>query len=96
MILYIQPMSDGMGRELAYLSSHATNRYFIPNWGLSMYEINYLCLYAIGLRGKEVGNYIQIKRHYIISHEIRKKLGIDEHETNIGLYIRKLMRNLEK
>ena len=26
-------MSDGMGRELAYLSSHATNRYFIPNWG---------------------------------------------------------------
>ena len=27
-------MSDGMGREPAYLSSHATNRYFIPNWGL--------------------------------------------------------------
>lgn len=38
----------------------------------------------------------KFKRHYIISHEIRKKLGIDEHETNIGLYIRKLMRNLEK
>ena len=27
-------MSDGMGREPAYLSSHATNRYFIPNWGM--------------------------------------------------------------
>ena len=27
-------MSDGMGREFAYLSSHATNRYFIPNWGI--------------------------------------------------------------
>ena len=26
-------MSDGMRRELAYLSLHATNRYFIPNWG---------------------------------------------------------------
>ena len=26
-------MSDGMGREFAYLSSHANNRYFIPNWG---------------------------------------------------------------
>ena len=25
-------MSDGMGREFTYLSSHATNRYFIPNW----------------------------------------------------------------
>ena len=26
-------MSVGMGREFTYLSSHATNRYFIPNWG---------------------------------------------------------------
>ena len=25
-------MSDGMGREPTYLSSHVTNRYFIPNW----------------------------------------------------------------
>jgi len=55
-----------------------------------------LCLYAIGLRGKEVGEYIQIKRHYIISHEIRMKLGIDEHETNIGIYIRRLMKEFEK
>ena len=28
-------MSDGMRRELVYLSSHATNRYFIPNWGIA-------------------------------------------------------------
>ena len=33
-------MSDGMGREPAYLSSHATNRYFIPNWGKGMYVVN--------------------------------------------------------
>ena len=32
-------MSDGMGRELAYLSSHATNRYFIPNWGNSLVNL---------------------------------------------------------
>ena len=31
-------MSDGMGREPAYLSSHATNRYFIPNWGKYIHE----------------------------------------------------------
>ena len=30
----IQPMSDGTGREFAYMSSHATNRYFIPNWDI--------------------------------------------------------------
>ena len=33
-------MSDGMGRELAYLSSHATNRYFIPNWGINVTFLN--------------------------------------------------------
>ena len=32
-ILYIQPVSDGMGREFTYLSSHATNRYFYPELG---------------------------------------------------------------
>ena len=31
-------MSDGMGREFAYLSSHATNRYFIPNWGKVLFN----------------------------------------------------------
>ena len=34
-------MSDGMGRELAYLSSHATNRYFIPNWGILCMILGY-------------------------------------------------------
>ena len=33
-------MSDGMGRELVYLSSHATNRYFIPNWGIYILYAN--------------------------------------------------------
>ena len=82
--------------RLAFAASHPRFMEYLEQHDLSMYEINYLCLYAIGLRGKEVGEYIHIKRHYIISHEIRKKLGIDEHETNIGLYIRKLMKDLEK
>ena len=30
-------MSDGMRRELMYLSSYATNRYFIPNWGINIH-----------------------------------------------------------
>ena len=32
-------MSDGMRRELMYLSSYATNRYFIPNWGKKLKDI---------------------------------------------------------
>ena len=82
--------------RLAFVASHPKLMEYLEQHGLSTDEINYLCLYAIGLRGKEVGEYIQIKRHYIISHEIRKKLGIDEHETNIGIYIRRLMKDFEK
>lgn len=82
--------------RLAFVASHPKFMEYLEQHGLSTDEINYLCLYAIGLRGKEVGEYIQIKRHYIISHEIRKKFGIDEHETNIGLYIRRLMKDFEK
>ncbi|WP_302428769.1 hypothetical protein [uncultured Prevotella sp.] len=82
--------------RLAFAASHPKFMEYLEQHGLSTDEINYLCLYAIGLRGKEVGEYIQTKRHYIVSHEIRKKFGIDEHETNIDLYIRRLMKDFEK
>ncbi len=81
--------------RLAFAASHPKFIEHLEQHGLSADEINYLCLYAIGLRGKEVGEYIKTKRHYIVSHEIRKKLGIDEHETNIGPYIRRLMKGFE-
>lgn len=81
--------------RLAFAASHPKFMEYLEQHGLSTDEINYLCLYAIGLRGKEVGEYTQMKRHYIVSHEIRKKLGIDEHETNIGPYIRRLMKGFE-
>lgn len=81
--------------RLAFAASHPKFMEYLEQHGLSTDEINYLCLYAIGLRGKEVGEYIQMKRHYIISHEIRKKLGIDQHETNLGLYIRRLIKDFE-
>ena len=49
-------MSDGMGRERAYLSSHATNRYFIPNWGIKLYTV----VSSQELRGRnKVVGYIQ-------------------------------------
>ena len=80
--------------RLAFKASHPRFMNYLEEHGLTEAEQNYLCLYAIGLRGKEIGEYIQLKRHYHISSDIRKKLGIDEHETNIGIYIRKLMKSL--
>lgn len=80
--------------RLAFKASHPRFIEYLEEHGLTESEINYVCLYAIGLRGKEAGEYMQLKRHYHISSDIRKKLGIDEHQTNIGIYIRKLMKQL--
>lgn len=82
--------------RLVFAASHPKFMKFLVEHGLTTEEINYLCLYAIGLRGKEVGEYIQLKRHYNISSGIRKKLAIDEHETNIGIYVRRQIADLEK
>ena len=80
--------------RLAFKASHPQFIEYLEAHGLTESEINYVCLYAIGLRGKEAGEYMQLKRHYHISSDVRKKLGIDEHQTNIGIYIRKLMKQL--
>ena len=67
-------MSDGMGRELAYLSSHATNRYFIPNWGII------LCFQRIGIRGT----------HVIIEHIGMRAVKSDERNSLLQILMRLL------
>lgn len=69
---------------------------YLSERGLTDWEIGYCCLYTLGLKGKDVGEYIKKKRHYIISSEIRKKLGLGEHDTNIGIWLRGLLSDLEK
>lgn len=80
--------------RLAFRASHPAFMKYLDDHGLTESELNYVCLYAIGLRGKEIGEYIQIKRHYHTSTDIRKKLGLNEDDTNLGLYIRNLMKKL--
>ena len=78
--------------RLAFMTTHPGFIKYLDSHGLTESEINYVCLYAIGLRGKEIGDYIQLKRHYQISSNVRKKLGIDAHKTNLGNYIRDLLK----
>ncbi len=80
--------------RLAFLVSHPRFIKYFEDHKLTIDEINYVCLYAIGLRGKEVGNYMKKRSHVNTSSIIRKKLGIDRHETNIGIYVRKLLKSL--
>ena len=80
--------------RLAFQASHPHFIKYFEDFGLTISEINYVCLYALGLRGKEVGNYMKKRSHVNMSSAIRKKLGMDQHETNIGIYVRKLLKSL--
>ena len=77
--------------RLAFKVSHPQFIQHLESHGLTEWEINYCCLYALGLKGKEVGTYIKMRSHYNVSSDIREKLGISEHDTNLGIYLRKLL-----
>ncbi len=81
--------------KLAFAGSHPKFIKYLEERGLTEWEIKYCCLYALGLKGKEVGTYIKMRSHYNNSGDVRKKLGINEHETNLGIYIRKLLKSFE-
>ena len=81
--------------KLAFAGSHPKFIKYLEDRGLTDWEISYCCLYALGLKGKEVGSYIKMRSHYNNSSEVREKLGINEHDTNLGIYIRKLLKSFE-
>ncbi len=82
--------------RLAYAGSHPKFIKYLEERGLTEREINYCCLYALGLKGKEVGAYIKMRSHYNNSTGVREKLGISEHDTNLGIYIRKLVKSFSE
>ena len=84
-----------LSTKLAFAGSHPKFIKYLEDRGLTDWEINYCCLYALGLKGKEVGSYIKMRSHYNNSSEVRQKLGINEHDTNLGIYIRKLVKSFE-
>jgi hypothetical protein len=57
-------------------------------------EIDHCCLYAIGMNGKMVTTFTNAKRHYHIGSDVRKKLGLSTHDTNISIYIRNLYNQM--
>lgn len=80
--------------RMALTASHPAFMDYLATRGLTDDEIQYVCLYAIGLKGKEIGAYLHLKSYYKVSSAIRKKFGATWHDTNIGPYIRRLMSEL--
>lgn len=59
--------------------------------GLTDEEINICCLYAIGLKGKDIKAYTSQPRHYHHSADIRHKLGLTESDTNLSIFLRDML-----
>ncbi len=79
--------------RMAFTNSHPNFIKHLEECDLTKWEINYCCLYALGLKGKEVGNYIGLKSNYNQSSRIREKLGLNENNTNLGIYIKQLLNS---
>ena len=66
---------------------------YLHDKGLEEFEIDFCCLYAIGLKGKEIKTYTNLSRHYKDSSEVRQKLGLMESDTNLSNFLQKLLKN---
>ena len=66
---------------------------FLQDKGLEDFEIDFCCLYAIGMKGKEVKAYTNLSRHYKDSSEVRQKLGLVESDTNLSNFLQILLKN---
>lgn len=65
---------------------------YLHDKGLKEFEIDFCCLYAIGMKGKEVKAYTNLSRHYKDSSEVRQKLGLAESDTNLSIFLQKLLK----
>ena len=65
---------------------------YLKDKGLEEFEIDFCCLYAIGLKGKEIKAYTNLTRHYKDSSEVRQKLGLSESDTNLSNFLQKLLK----
>lgn len=77
--------------RMTFAAAHPEFIAFLEDRGLTEGEVQFCCLYAIGLRGKDISNYVGRRGHYNESSVIRSKLGLGLHDTNLGNYLRSLI-----
>lgn len=67
---------------------------FLKKSGLTDEEIEYCCLYCIGLNGSEILSYLNKPSIYNISAVLRKKLAVEK-KTKIDVYLQKKMQEFD-
>lgn len=77
--------------RMTFAAAHPRFITILESRGLTEAEVEYCCLYAIGLRGKDISAYVGHGGHYNESSVIRSKLGLGPHDTNLGNYLRSML-----
>ena len=77
--------------KLAFAGSHPKFIKYLEEHNLTEQETEICCLYAIGLKGKDIKAYTNQSRHYNQSADIRRKLGLTESDTNLAIFLRDML-----
>ena len=65
---------------------------YLESKGLTEDEVNLCCLYAIGMKGKDIKDYTAVASIYKDSSAIRHKLGLMENDTNLSNFLQDLLK----
>lgn len=77
--------------RMTFAAAHPDFIAFLEGKGLTEEEVEYCCLYAIGLKGTEISSFFGNNEHYKGSSAIRSKLGLGPHDTNLGIFLRSML-----
>ncbi len=79
----------------SFIVAHPELIEYLEQRDLTHNEICCCCLYMIGLRGKDIANYLEMNSgsYYKFSSNLRKKLGMSPNDTNIDKYLQRLLNS---
>ena len=63
--------------------------------GLSELELGYCCLFALGYTNKDITDKLQRTSFYNTNSDIRRKIGLGPHDTNLSIWIQNLYKECE-
>lgn len=79
--------------KTSYSLTHPVFVSKLKNYNLTDSEIGYCCLYASGLKGKDISFLLNNggHSHYNMASTIRAKLGLKENDTNLSIHIKSML-----
>ena len=89
-------MTEKQAFELMYMELSAEHDTLQKKYGDILADIKGKAMDNDSLRGKEIGRYLGLARHYTVSSGIRRKLGLGERDVNIDAYLRQLIDMLHQ